>query len=152
MTRVFVASAVIALALLGCTPRHPVSDRIFTEAAKSKSFDLARLTDFTWDQAAVFSPYTPPDRICAALPASWRECTSTYPNGVDEGSFLLVFVRGGSVVHQELHPRPHGEFCRADCLLQFKATEAGFDVDVADASKAADGRKIFSRRLTRAAP
>jgi len=136
---------VAAVALIGCSPNQSVSHRIATEAAKSTTIDLAKLAGFPWDQAFIFGPYAPTARICTALPASWKQCATTYPTGIDEGSYLLVFVREDVVVHHEIHRRSNGEFCSDSCLLKFTPKEASFNVNSAAVGGSGVGTKRFSR-------
>jgi hypothetical protein len=137
----FLMSLMTAAVVAGCSPNPDVSSRIAAEAAKAQTIDLAALTPFAWDRALVFSPYTSKDNICAALPESFASCAATYRQGVDEGSFLLVFVRAGSVVHHELHARRNGEFCARSCMLDLRPHTARFTVG---SSAAAPDRKHFS--------
>lgn len=130
-----------AATLTACSPSPQVSARIGAEAAKAETIDLAALTPFAWDRALVFSPYTSTDDICSALPASFTSCANAYPQGVDEGSFLLVFVRAGNVVHHELHGRRNGEFCSQSCRLELRPQTARFTVT---SSASGQDRKHFS--------
>lgn len=131
-----------AVALAGCSQDRSVSERIAAEAAKAQTLDLAALTPFPWDSALVFGPYASTERICAALPPSFSTCATAYPHGVDEGSYLLAFVRDGHVVHHELHARRNGEFCRDSCVLELKPREARFTVGP---SSTTAGRKQFTQ-------
>ena len=140
----FVGLVVVAAAL-GCSPKDSVSDRIAAEALKSKTIDLAKLTQFSWDRAVVFGPYASSERVCAALPGSWTQCASTYPQGVGEGSYLLVFVREGVVVHHELHPRANGHFCSNSCMLQLTPQGARFNVQSSAVGASGPGPNRFSQ-------
>lgn len=134
-------SFMTATVVAGRSPSPDISSRIAAEAAKAQTINLATLTPFAWDRALVFSPYTLKDSICAALPESFTSCAATYAQGVDEGSFLLVFIRAGSVVHHELHARRNGEFCSQGCMLELTPQTARFTVG---ASPTAPDRKQFS--------
>jgi hypothetical protein len=136
---------VAIVALIGCSPNQSVSHQIAAEAAKSKTIDLAKLAGVPWDQAFIFGPYAPTARICTALPASWKQCATSYPTGTDEGSYLLVFVREDVVVHHEIHRRSKGEFCYDSCLLKFTPKEASFNVNSASVGASGVGTKRFSR-------
>lgn len=133
--RHIILSSAIALAASAVGGLHflktSVSDRIGVEAKKSGSFDLAKLTDFNWDQAYIFSPYMLRERICARLPATWTQCASRLPPTISEGDFLLVFSLSGNVVHHELHSRRNGDFCNAGCSLQTTPAEAQFNYSAA---------------------
>ena len=119
---------VASVTLVASSPSPRVSDRIAAEAAKARTIDLAMLTAFPWDRALVFGPYSSKKRICAALPKSFASCAAAYPQGVGEGSYLLVFVRAESVVHHELHARIQGEFCSQSCVLELEPQTARFTV------------------------
>ena len=138
-TSFFVGLMALA-ALASWSMGSSVSDRVAAEAAKSKSFELQKLTSFEWRQAFVFSPYSLREQVCGALPATWAQCASTYPTGVGEGSYLLAFVRDGMVIHHELHPRGNGEFCASGCVLQLTPQDAKFNV-----SSSVSGPKRFSK-------
>lgn len=140
----FVGLVVVAAAL-GCSLKDSVSDRIAAEASRSKTIDLAKLTQFSWDRVVVFGPYASSERICAALPGSWTQCASTYPQGLGEGSYLLAFVREGAVVHHELHPRANGHFCSNSCLLQLTPQEARFNVQSAAVGASGSGPNRLSQ-------
>lgn len=131
---------IVLAALASCSMGSSVSDLVASEAAKSESFELRKLTSFERSQAFVFSPYSLREQVCGALPAAWERCASTYPAGVGEGNYLLAFVRDGMVVHHELHPRRNGEFCASGCLLQLTPQKAKFSV-----SSVASGPKWFSQ-------
>jgi len=121
------SAALAAIAVGGLYFLKPsVSARIGAAAKQSGSFDLAKLTDFNWDQAYIVSPYEPRERICARLASTWTSCLSRLPPAISEGDFLLVFARGASVVHHELHSRRNGDFCDASCFLQLTPEQARF--------------------------
>ena len=129
-------AAAIAM-VAACTAKAPVSERVGAAIRQGQVADLAKLAEFGWDRAFVFSPFTTRDRVCKALPTQWPDCAASVPALVDEGTYLLVFANQGRVVHHELHSRSNGDFCTTSCVLELAATHAAFQAK-AD-GKLADG-------------
>jgi len=71
--------------------------------------DFARLTDFAWDRLHVFPAHTPLARITEELGFAWSSAAD-YGLHEREEVILLVFVRGGEVVHHVSFRRYDGDF------------------------------------------
>ncbi|HEV8691683.1 MAG TPA: hypothetical protein VGQ91_15385 [Ideonella sp.] len=135
--------ALLALAAaFGCTAKAPVSERVGAAVRQGEVADLAKLAGFGWDKAFVFSPFSTRERICKTVSARWPDCQAAVPRVVDEGTYLLVFANQGAVVHHELHPRAHGDFCSTSCALELSPSGAVFKA-VAD-GKLADGSPHYA--------
>jgi hypothetical protein len=140
IARCFAAVAALPLllaAITACTAKAPVSERVGAAIRQGQVTDLAKLTEFSWSNAFVFSPFTTRDRVCKALPTQWPDCAASVPALVDEGTYLLVFANQGRVVHHEMHSRSNGDFCTTSCVLELDSAHAAFQAK-AD-GKLADG-------------
>lgn len=96
------------LAVVGCSDSDP--DRIAQQFEDSgrRSVDLASAVPGDWERVCVFGPYSGNADAEKALGFEWPLEALT---DIDhEGSSLLVFVQGGSVVHDIEHPRRAGDF------------------------------------------
>jgi hypothetical protein len=62
---------------------------------EEKEIHLNALTDFDWDKAFLFSPYTPQESIDETLGVAFKD-----PSGIDyrDDIFLLVFMKDDQVV------------------------------------------------------
>src|SRR5262249_32898641 len=141
-TASLIAALAAGAALVACSAKAPVSERVGAAVRQGGVVDLARLTDFPWEQAFVFSPFTTREQICQALSAQWADCRAAVPRVLEEGSYLLVFASHGKVVHQELHARANGDFCSTSCVIELTAAAAAFKA-VAD-GKLPDGTPHYA--------
>ena len=128
---IFSVAAVLIMAGSLYFSKPSLSERIDSEARRSGSFALAKLTDFKWDLVHILGPYQPREHVCAELPATWTQCASSLPPSVDEGEYLLVFVLSGNVVGHEFHSRKNGSFNLTDCGLRLTPADARFDYSAA---------------------
>lgn len=134
---------VLVVAMFGaCTAKAPVSERVGAAVRQGQVADLAKLAEFGWDKAIVFSPFTTREKICKPLSAQWPDCAASVPAVVDEGTYLLVFANQGRVVHHEMHSRANGDFCSTSCVLELSSSNAGFRA-VAE-GKLADGQTHYA--------
>lgn len=76
------------------------------EDKKNREFNLNPLTDFTWDNAELFGPYTTKELIEESLGVSYNGQTG----GIDyrEDLFLLVFLHDNKVVQYAYLDRQDG--------------------------------------------
>jgi hypothetical protein len=96
----------------------------------SKEVNIAKLTDFEWDELYLFGPYEPTDDICKHLRIAPEECRSVITSeSTDDGEMLMVFRHNGKVVHTEMHIRWHGDFTPVPDEA-FSRTSAVFNVFV----------------------
>jgi hypothetical protein len=96
----------------------------------SKVVNIAKLTDFEWDELYLFSPYEPTDDICKRLLIALEDCRSVITSeSTDDGEMLMVFRHTGKVVHTEMHIRWHGDFTPVPDEV-FSRESAVFDVFV----------------------
>jgi hypothetical protein len=94
-------------------PPGPVSLAIKEELRTKKvtSIDLSTLTKFEWDELILFEPYQPTQDVCRELALSQESCLRTIRvQSNDDGEMLMVFRKGGDIVHVEMHYRFHGDF------------------------------------------
>lgn len=81
---------------------------------KATKVDVAKLTEFEWDEFFVFDPYQPKKEVCKRLNLSPSDCeSSTAFESISDGEMLMVFRRNGVIVHTEMHIRWHGDFTPA---------------------------------------
>ena len=93
--------------------------------------DLSKLTDFKWEKAYIFGPYTSEKNINAILGFEWNGVSST---GIshDEGVNLIIFVKGGNDLEWFRIPRHCGDFEIPDELNGFNYDNAQFMVSEVD--------------------
>jgi hypothetical protein len=112
----------LAATLFGCSDayRYLQSGEVgwaMKQALRDRHADkleLARLTQFQWDEFFVFGPYQPTRAVCERLGLAERDCKSTITReSADDGEMLMVFRTNGKVVHTEMHLRWHGDFVPA---------------------------------------
>ncbi|MNZ55617.1 hypothetical protein D3C78_735480 [compost metagenome] len=78
---------------------------------KSIRVEIAKLTNFKWDEMFLFGPYQPTSEVCKRLELSSIACkTIITAELADDGEMLMVFRLNGKVVHTEMHIRWHGDF------------------------------------------
>jgi len=76
---------------------------------------LNKLTDFDWEKAQIFGPYTTKDTIEETMDIQFRGSTS----GLDvrEDIFLLVFAKGGHVIKTAVLYRNIGDYTTKNGML-----------------------------------
>ncbi|TLY43132.1 MAG: hypothetical protein E6K58_04940 [Nitrospirae bacterium] len=93
-----------------------VTDAIDAQVrAGATTVDIGHLTDFNWDRLFVFGPYSFPEMICSDLGLSSSECSAAGFENVDEGHFLLTFMKGRTISYRETFSRFTGNFDKG-CL------------------------------------
>ncbi len=68
------------------------------------------LATFSWDTMFVFPPYAPKSEMCKMTELTQEECRKSELRDVDEGEFLLVFMRAGRISRVESFPRTLADF------------------------------------------
>lgn len=97
---------------------------------KVSKVELAKLTDFKWDEFVIFNPYQPTSEICKHLKLLSEECKSAITvESTDDGEMLMVFRLKGKVVHTEKHIRWHGDFTPVS-EVSFTPQTAVFSVSI----------------------
>lgn len=90
------------LLLVGCSQSRAQYNKVLeqeiyslAEGQENGEFHLEPLTDFTWDRAELFGPYTPREVIEESLGVSYRQT-----GGIEssENFFLLVFLNESNAV------------------------------------------------------
>ena len=86
-------------------------NKIFFAVKEHNTQDISfkKLTNFKWDKACIFPPYTPIDSINAALGFNWKLSDKTNIQH-DDVSCLIVFAEGRTVVKYLLYPRNKVDF------------------------------------------
>src|SRR4051812_1264957 len=108
--------AAFLLIVLGCHKNRDLTHSIDMQIrAGAKVVDIAQLADFDWDHLFVFWPYSSPDVICKVLGFSSHECSAAAFKDVDEGEFLLVFLKDRTICYRENFSRLYGNFDKS-CL------------------------------------
>lgn len=106
--------------LTGCDVADAVNDVSNQMGAMieggATTLEVAELSANDWDHLFVFGPYSPKNAVCQSLTLPTADCRdSRIPEHVDEGTFLLVFMKGSKLVHLEHFSRKFGDFAAA-CL------------------------------------
>ncbi|WP_054973229.1 hypothetical protein [Paenibacillus sp. A3] len=87
-------------------PEHQLARAIEKEASKAREAGTAvylkEHTDFAWDKAYVFGPYTDPQTINAAVGYHW---TDQYLSN-DDANTIIVFCNEGKVVRHIVYSGP----------------------------------------------
>lgn len=110
----------------------------------SARVEVAKLTDFEWDELFLFGPYQPTNEICKRLELSALECEAVITaESTDDGEMLMVFRLQKKVVYTEMHIRFHGDFTPAP-NEPFTPQTAIFSVTVE--GKSASGRDWLKLR------
>lgn len=99
---------------------------------QAKQVDLPSVTRFEWDEFHPFGPYSSKPLVCNTLSLDTATCEAHVPAGLTSDSeMLLVFRKGGRIVHTEVHFRINGDFLPLPDKLPIRPDAARFDV-VAD--------------------
>lgn len=78
---------------------------------RATQVDIARLTDFEWDEFILAAPYEPAEDICKRLRIATAKCHKVITTeSIDDGEMVMLFRHKGKVVHIEKHFRFHGDF------------------------------------------
>lgn len=87
-------------------PEHQLARAIEKEASKAREAGAAvylkEHTDFAWDKAYVFGPYTDPQTINAAVGYHWTDRHLSY----DDANNIIVFCDKGKVVGHIVYSGP----------------------------------------------
>jgi hypothetical protein len=112
-----VISVVALVCLNGCsrrvTAQRDLDKKLIAAIEEGRNAErpvivrLRDLTTFDWERFYVFGPYTPPEDVRNALGIDWDPDSTIAFQDWDD---LLVFVKGGKVVHYHDHPLNHGDF------------------------------------------
>ncbi|EGQ20735.1 hypothetical protein HMPREF9372_3483 [Sporosarcina newyorkensis 2681] len=110
-------SAMVSLFFVNRASEDPVLAKKIVEQAKSGATEipLSALTDFDWDRALVYGPYTTVDVIEDSLNVEFKGSI----NGLDirEDMFLLVFAKGGHAIKTAELSRAAGDYSEQDGML-----------------------------------
>ncbi|WP_349409889.1 hypothetical protein [Pseudalkalibacillus sp. SCS-8] len=100
----------------GCSQKtvvHNVTleEHILSTLEDGDEIDLNELTDFTWDTAYLFTPYTTQESINKHLGVTFKD-----PSNIDhrDDIFLLIFMEGGDVIQYAEISREHGDLSVVD--------------------------------------
>ncbi|MFT8322719.1 MAG: hypothetical protein ABF649_17750 [Bacillus sp. (in: firmicutes)] len=72
----------------------------------AKEMDLTDVTDFSWDKAYIFNPYTSQKSINEQLGVKFKD-----PSGIDsrDDIYLIVFLKQNKVIHYAEIERKYGD-------------------------------------------
>ena len=120
------SALVLALNLVACTRHRNVVDNIAQQLRSGATrIDMARATDFAWDEVYVFNPYYPKDDICRTLKIDLPRCSRAGVTDVDEGEFLLVFTQNSEISQVVRFPRAIADFEESEkCIAKGIARNA----------------------------
>jgi len=111
LLRQYSTLAVLGFALVGCSRHDSVLDNIRHQLGNGATqVDFGQSGDFVWDEMFGFAPYYPKDQICRGLKLSVSQCFLAGIKDVDEGEFLLVFMKHGAVAKTQSFPRAIADF------------------------------------------
>lgn len=82
---------------------------------RSTIIDIAKLTDFQWDELYVLGPYQlSMEEICKKINVNYQDCNRQLPFNEymldSDGAGALVFKYEGKIVHAERYLSFHGRF------------------------------------------
>ncbi|MBU9711518.1 hypothetical protein [Evansella tamaricis] len=93
----------------------------FVVSEEENKVDFNALTDFNWDKAYVFTPYTPVDQISETLGEEWNHSTAiSYLDTIN----LIIFMEDGEVVKYVELSRLYGDFSQDVVREGFTPDEA----------------------------
>jgi hypothetical protein len=123
-------ATVLMLLCAACQRSPSVSERIASQIGTGATkLDIGQLASFNWDELFVFGPYDDPKTMCEAINIPPADCSWAGFNEVDEGEFLLVFMKGEKIVRRESLSRFVADFDQT-CLRKAVArVNAHFVVD-----------------------
>jgi hypothetical protein len=122
--------AALLLVVLGCNKSKSVTQAIDTQIrAGATVVNPAQLAHFDWDRLFVFGPYSYPESMCKDLGFSSRECSTAALKDVDEGDFLLVFLKDRTICHRETFSRLNGNFDKSCLETAIPRAAARFAID-----------------------
>jgi hypothetical protein len=105
---------IIATILIGCNNSLEIKEDLVESRINSfilnedqNEIDINALTDFTWEKAYIFTPYTTADYMKERLGFNWKNSV-----GIDyrDDINLIVFVKDKKVVKYMKLPRKYGDF------------------------------------------
>lgn len=104
----------IVILLAGCNNNLAISDEFvenridsFIMNEERTVIDINSLTDFSWDKAYIFIPYTSSEEITEKINFKWKYSKSIeYRDDIN----LIVFVKGKNVVSYIELLRKYGDF------------------------------------------
>ncbi|WP_026674023.1 hypothetical protein [Alkalihalobacterium bogoriense] len=99
MKKLYWSMFFILLILTGCSQQHKALETSIysiVEDQNSEEVEVQSLTDFEWDKAFLFQPYTSNDGIIETLGVDFKD-----PSNIEmrEDIYLLVFLHENNVVH-----------------------------------------------------
>lgn len=143
----------LSILLTGCFLIGPGSNMVGTNIGrevrdkKVKHIDIAKLTNFPWDDIYVFGPYQRRVSICESLKLEASTCTRLIRKDVDEGETLLVFRNKNEIVHVERHRRYFGDFAVSAAHNPIQREDAKFLVE--QSAVAYDGKPWYKLVLAK---
>jgi hypothetical protein len=117
----------------------------------AERIELVQLTRFTWDELFLFGPYEPANEVCRTLGSASSDCESSLTLASSDGEVLMVFRRGGKIVHSEIHLRWHGDFSPMPNAPLTPQT-AVFSVSIQGKNAAGEDRLVLSPLATQGEP
>lgn len=120
------------LAITGCDSRKdlPAAFHASAEACVKNggsAISFSALTQFEWDKALIFGPYTSVKTINSQLGYEWPEAEKS---GIQssEGLYLIVFVKDQRVIRHFKFRRIFGDFCDLNSGNVFERGKDLFEV------------------------
>lgn len=110
-------SLILSLFFVNWASEDPMLARKILEQAESGTTEisLSTLTDFDWEKASVYGPYTTVDVIEESLNVEFKGSI----NGIDfrEDIFLLVFAKGNHAIKTVVLSRKVGNYYEKNGML-----------------------------------
>src|SRR5437879_2526058 len=108
-----VSAAGLLFLAIGC--QHKTS--FFTNQVRggASKVDLRLASKFDWDRLFIFGPYSFPEGMCKDIGLTSPECLAAHLENVDEGEYLILFMKDRAVASREYFMRVTGNF-ETNCL------------------------------------
>ena len=144
INRLLAGSLVIALTVLAAcklTPSVSVAGAIKVKLrdGHTSTIKLSEITDFKWEKAFLFGPYTPDSDIQQTLGFEWPD-VKKFGLSSSDTFWLLVFTEGKKVVRAEEIRMTDAVFTKNTLDRGFSPSQAVFSVEGRRLSVKAEGK------------
>ena len=134
--RSIISILILVTILIGCNNNLEINEghvesRInpFMLNDDQNKVDINALTDFSWEKAYIFTPYTPKEHMTEKLGFNWKNSI-----GIDyrDDINLIVFVKDKTVVKYIELPRKYGDFDFEDIENEITPENAIVTLEILD--------------------
>ena len=134
--RSIISILILATILIGCNNKLEINEglvesriNLFMLNDDQNEVDINALTDFSWEKAYIFIPYTPKEHMTEKLGFNWKNSI-----GIDyrDDINLIVFVKDKTVVKYIELPRKYGDFDFKDIENEITPEDAIVTLEILD--------------------